>query len=142
MIIGKEITIMGSTWKIELVPEVRDPEGHKCFGETDHSLLTIRIDETNIEQQKFQSLCHEITHAILHQLGYHFNEEMKHDERFVEQFSGILCQVIPQIAEWQVNPTMDYIQTVSEAEYKNEGLEELKCSPKVKSSDTKETFTE
>lgn len=101
MIIKDSIQIMGTTYKIEFKDEVRSESGQSCFALAFEDEEKIQIDKNNLDQHSESSLCHELVHLMLDSIGIHFNEEIKHNEQFVEQFSGLMHQILIQIIDWQ-----------------------------------------
>lgn len=81
-------TILGTNYKVKLVKKI-DNEGSLGICDPDKRLIKIRKDL--LVEDMEATFLHELTHAILFTLGYN---ELSEDERFVEQISQAIYQVI------------------------------------------------
>ena len=57
----------------------------------------IVLAENLTDNRKAQTFVHELTHAVFLAMGYHGNEEVILDEKFVDSFSSYLHQIIEQL---------------------------------------------
>lgn len=93
--IPKQFTMMGRTFKVRMhdkpIPDDDDPRGPGLLGRCDHDQGVIHVCKQQAKDSQVHTFYHEITHAILGALG---RETLNRDERFVDQFSGLLLQVL------------------------------------------------
>lgn len=59
------------------------------FGQIDYRKCEIRINADMPEQQKLETVCHEMVHGILVHLGY---MDMANDEQFVQALGNAIYQ--------------------------------------------------
>lgn len=75
---------------IHEVVEVEDEFNVDChLGQIDYKDLTIKINKNAAEEQKKETLCHEMIHGILMHLGY---DSMANDEQFVSAVGNAIYQ--------------------------------------------------
>lgn len=83
---GKIVKICGIPYRIE---EVSDPFDGETVGQIVYAKQVIRINTEQGTDYKKATLCHEIVHGILNNLGY---KELSEDEQFVQAFGCAAAQ--------------------------------------------------
>jgi ssRNA-specific RNase YbeY (16S rRNA maturation enzyme) len=89
--IPKKFTIFGHTHKVKKLKKVNKG---KDYGEWDFNKKTIKLESISSKFSKDQQeeyYLHEVVHGLLESLGY---DELSKDEKFVEQFSRGLHQIL------------------------------------------------
>lgn len=85
---NKRINICGIPhYVVEMSDHFSSDAAH--FGEIDYQRCIITINENMSEEEKKETLCHEILHAILVHLGY---DELSQDEKFVQAVANGINQ--------------------------------------------------
>lgn len=81
------VYITGIKYKIVEVEDQFDVDCH--FGMIDFKKCVIKINKDMSDDMKIQTLCHEITHGMLVNLGYN---DYSNDETFVQSLSSAIFQ--------------------------------------------------
>jgi len=84
------IKIGSKDYEIIYKERVEDWEGNQTWGLVDYEKCEISIDNSICEQLQFTILIHEITHAVLDEMGSLLSE----DDQFVSALSNMLSQII------------------------------------------------
>lgn len=85
---NKFINICGIPHKIIELRDNFDSDSVHC-GQIDYKHCTISINEDMAEEEKQETLCHEIVHGILVHMGY---DELSQDERLVQALANGINQ--------------------------------------------------
>lgn len=97
------LKINNSLWKIVEV-ETKDPnlviEDNMCFGVCDYSTFTIYLDKNLEDENKFNTLLHELTHAYMYSFLLSKKEVYTEEE---------LCQFIAHYGESIVFEAQNYL---------------------------------
>lgn len=86
------INVMGIGYRIKFEPSPVD-NGQTVWGYTDYGNALIVLQSGMNEQKISQTLIHEITHAVLHEMG---NDTLATDESIVSPLSNVLYQVLKE----------------------------------------------
>jgi Zn-dependent peptidase ImmA (M78 family) len=86
--IPKTVKVGAMTYSVEIVPNLFSKRS--LYGEVTYSDQSIIIAGDVSESRQFNAFLHELTHAILFEMG---DWERSSDELFVRQFSNMLTQV-------------------------------------------------
>lgn len=86
------INVMGIGYRIKFEPSPVD-NGQTVWGYTDYGNALIVLQSGMNEQKVSQTLIHEITHAVLHEMG---NDTLATDESIVSPLSNVLYQVLKE----------------------------------------------
>lgn len=99
MKIPNKLNIMGRTYRVEY--DEKGLSDNDDVGKYDEQAGVIYISKGFKELPRCmdsveQNFLHEVVHGMCWQLGYN---QLYNDEKFVEQFSGLLHQIIPQLED-------------------------------------------
>lgn len=86
------INVMGINYQIKFEPSPVD-NGQTVWGYTDYGNALIVLQSGMNEQKISQTLIHELTHAMLHEMG---NDTLATDESIVSPLSNVLYQVMKE----------------------------------------------
>lgn len=86
------VDVMGINYQIKFEPSPVD-NGQTVWGYTDYGNALIVLQSGMNEQKVSQTLIHEITHAVLHEMG---NDTLATDESIVSPLSNVLYQVLKE----------------------------------------------
>lgn len=86
------INVMGINYQIKFEPSPVD-NGQTVWGYTDYGNALIVLQSGMNEQKISQTLIHELTHAMFHEMG---NDTLATDEVIVGSFGNVLYQVLKE----------------------------------------------
>lgn len=81
---------MGINFKILVINKLFD-ENNKVLGFSDYANSLIKLEDNQDDQNKLQTLVHEITHIILWNTGY---DDLNANEQLIVAFGNVLYQVL------------------------------------------------
>jgi Zn-dependent peptidase ImmA (M78 family) len=87
---NKIINIMGIDFKISVIENLFD-DNNKVLGFSDYAHSEIKLESNQDNQNKLQTLVHEITHVILWNTGY---DDLNANEQLIVAFGNVLYQVL------------------------------------------------
>ena len=82
------------TYKVEIHDEPL--EGDR-IGEIDYHNATIKLSKFTAEDVQKWTFYHELTHALFMKLGYHGDDKITLDERFVDAFGCALGELVDDL---------------------------------------------
>lgn len=85
-----EFRILGHLVRIEVIAAADWQHGETCVGVWLPGSNRIELRGDQCESVLLHTLCHEWVHCILTQM----NHKLAHNETFVDQFGGLLAQVL------------------------------------------------
>ncbi|UQS85769.1 hypothetical protein MOO46_07500 (plasmid) [Apilactobacillus apisilvae] len=87
---NRHINVMGMDFKVSVVKDLFNGND-KVLGYSDYANSAIKLESNQDDQNKLQTLVHEITHIILWNTGY---DDLNNNEQLIVAFGNVLYQVL------------------------------------------------
>jgi predicted SprT family Zn-dependent metalloprotease len=89
--IPRTVKLMGRTFKVTLVPNLKDEDGEMLWGDSLADAGYIRLNPAAQQDVLEQTFFHELTHVILEMAG---KEKLSADEAFVDLMASLWHQAM------------------------------------------------
>jgi Zn-dependent peptidase ImmA (M78 family) len=98
VLIPTQVKVGSMIYQVRIVPDLWS-ENDEVIGKIHYGLQHIEIDEDLSDQKKVNTFFHELTHALLYEMG---EIGLNDNERFVTRMGNMLAQVFKD-NQWSFN---------------------------------------